>query len=197
MAEKLKLELQDENGNVYHLHTSADIVFLEDGTTVEAALTKKVTAAGGDIANTIVSAIDASTASFPVPAAKDKPRTLWGKVKKWQEDCIAKFGNYVLKSMISSQQINDSSKVPSSALAYLMQQAITENANDISVLNTKLFVDKDSTVNRVKFYTTENGFIMDVFDTPETYFRMAFSKAAMLISFQRYDGATFYTIFTK
>lgn len=66
-----------------------------------------------------------------------------------------------------------------------------------TVLNTKLFVDKDSTVNRVKFYTTENGFIMDVFDTPETYFRMAFSKAAMLISFQRYDGATFYTIFTK
>lgn len=102
------------------------------------ALTKKVTAAGGDIANTIVSAIDASTASFPVPAAKDKPRTFLGKIKKWQEDCIAKFGNYVLKSMISSQQINDSSKVPSSALAYLMQQAITENANDISVLNTKL-----------------------------------------------------------
>ena len=101
------------------------------------ALTKKVTAAGGDIANTIVSAIDASTASFPVPAAKDKPRTFLGKIKKWQEDCIAKFGNYVLKSMISSQQINDSSKVPSSALAYLMQQAITENANDISVLNTK------------------------------------------------------------
>lgn len=138
MAEKLKLELQDENGNVYHLHTSADIVFLEDGTTVEAALTKKVTAAGGDIANTIISAIDASTASFPVPAAKDKPRTFLGKIKKWQEDCIAKFGNYVLKSMISSQQINDSSKVPSSALAYLMQQAITENANDISVLNTNL-----------------------------------------------------------
>ena len=108
------------------------------------ALTKKVTAAGGDIANTIVSAIDASTASFPVPAAKDKPRTLWGKVKKWQEDCIAKFGNYVLKSMISSQQINDSSKVPSSALAYLMQQAITENANDISVLNTNR--NKDVTV---------------------------------------------------
>ena len=102
------------------------------------ALTKKVTAAGGDIADTIVSALDASTASFPAPAAKDKPRTLWGKVKKWQEDCIAKFGNYVLKSMISSQQINDSTKVPSSALAYLMQQAITQNADDISVLNTKI-----------------------------------------------------------
>ena len=131
------------------------------------ALTKKVTAAGGDIANTIVSAIDASTASFPVPAAKDKPRTLWGKVKKWQEDCIAKFGNYVLKSMISSQQINDSSKVPSSALAYLMQQAITENANDISVLNTKLFADKGSGLNFNDF--TSDGFYTGKFNynTPD------------------------------
>ena len=34
MAEKLKVELQDENGNIYYLHTDASVVFCEDGTTV-------------------------------------------------------------------------------------------------------------------------------------------------------------------
>ena len=29
MPQKLKVELQDENGNVYYLHTAADVVFLD------------------------------------------------------------------------------------------------------------------------------------------------------------------------
>lgn len=45
--------------------------------------------------------------------------------------------NYVTKSMMSGQQVNDANMVPTSALAYAMQQAITKNAGDISTLNGK------------------------------------------------------------
>lgn len=38
MAEKLKVELSDDNGNVYYLHTDASVVFCEDGTPVETKL---------------------------------------------------------------------------------------------------------------------------------------------------------------
>ena len=124
MVQKLKVELQDENGNIYYLHTAADVVFLDDGTTVEAALEKKVTASGGDISNTKLATLAASSASFPVPEAGDAPKTLWGKAKKWQQDCLAKFANYVLTSAITNQYLNDTSKIPTAALMYLLKQEV-------------------------------------------------------------------------
>lgn len=124
MSQKLKVELQDENGNIYYLHTAADVVYLDDGTTVEAALEAKVAKSGGDIANTVVSAIDTSTASFPVLEANDKPRTSLGKINKWFSDCLAKFANYVLTSAITNQYLNDTSKIPTAALMYLLKQEV-------------------------------------------------------------------------
>lgn len=38
MAKTLKVQVQDEAGNIYYLHTSADIVFCEDGKSVEEKL---------------------------------------------------------------------------------------------------------------------------------------------------------------
>ena len=131
MSQKLKVELQDENGNIYYLHTAADVVFLDDGTTVEAALEKKVTASGGDISNTKLATLAASSASFPVPAAGDTPKTLWGKVKKWQQDCLAKFANYVLTSAITNQYLNDTSKIPTAALMYLLKQEVNGLNSDL------------------------------------------------------------------
>lgn len=46
--------------------------------------------------------------------------------------------NYVAKSMMSNIQVNDTDKVPTSALAYAMQQSITTNANEIAKLNSDL-----------------------------------------------------------
>ena len=97
----------------------------------------KVDKKGGDTADTVVSGLTDSTASFPQPTAGDSQKTLWGKVKKWQQDCITKFGNYVLTSMITNQHLNSTSNIPTSALVYLMQQAIQQNQNAINVLNTK------------------------------------------------------------
>lgn len=47
---------------------------------------KKVDSVGGDTADTLVSAFDVSSDSFPVPAEREKARTRWGKMKKFAED---------------------------------------------------------------------------------------------------------------
>ncbi|RHO88033.1 hypothetical protein [Clostridium sp. AF37-7] len=57
--------------------------------------------------------------------------------------------DYVTKSMMSGVQVNDGDHVPTSALAYAMQQAITANANAITRLNSEL----DSTRNFFVFKT--------------------------------------------
>ena len=98
----------------------------------------KVDASGGDISSTKISTITDSSEPFPVPEEDDPTDTWVGKIKKWQQDCLAKFGNYLLTSMISNQHQNNTGTVPSSALAYLMQQAIVANQNSINGLNTKL-----------------------------------------------------------
>ena len=85
MSQLLKVQLEDEDGNIYYLHTSGDSVFLDDGRTVQAAIE-----------------------------------------------------HTVRQSAISNVQVNDTSKVPSAALAYAMQQQITENEDAISVLNSEL-----------------------------------------------------------
>ena len=92
----------------------------------------------GDMAESTVSSLEEAQASFPQPAAGDNQKTLWGKLKKWQQDCIAKFGNYVLTSMITNQHLNSTSNIPTSALVYLMQQAIQQNQSAINVLNTNV-----------------------------------------------------------
>ncbi len=128
----------------------------------------KVDKKGGDTADTVVSGLTDSTASFPQPTAGDSQKTLWGKVKKWQQDCITKFGNYVLTSMITNQHLNSTSNIPTSALVYLMQQAIQQNQNAINVLNTKqtetsnALGGKLSKADAVQYLNWDSGFKMPV-----------------------------------
>ena len=112
----------------------------ENWNKLDEELKKKPDSTDGDTANMKVSTITPSTENFPQPAAGDSQKTLWGKVKKWQQDCLVKFGNYVLMSMITNQHLNSTSNIPTSALVYLMQQAIAKNQQDITVLNTNLGV---------------------------------------------------------
>lgn len=44
----------------------------------------------------------------------------------------------IAKAMMSSVQVNDKSKVPTSALAYSMSQEISQNEQNIATLNSKL-----------------------------------------------------------
>ena len=91
----------------------------------------------GDMAESTVSSLEETQETFPKPKAGDKQKTLWGKIVKWQQDCLTKFGNYVLMSMLTNQHLNSTNNIPTSALVYLMQQAIQQNQSDINVLNTK------------------------------------------------------------
>ena len=59
--------------------------------------------------------------------------------------------DYVTKSMMSGVQVNDGDHVPTSALAYAMQQAITANANAITRLNSEAST-------HLKESGSENGF---------------------------------------
>lgn len=52
-----------------------------------------------------------------------------------------KLTNVVTKSMMSNQQTNNTGKVPTSALAYSMQQSITKLNNDLISGHTKLTED--------------------------------------------------------
>ncbi len=63
MSEKLKVQVQDENGNIFYIHTSADIVFCEDGTSVETKLGQKI-----DFANIVQNATTAATDKIPSAA---------------------------------------------------------------------------------------------------------------------------------
>lgn len=101
-------------------------------------LDEKIDSKGGDISKTKVGTIKESSAEFPIPEKDDTQETLWGKLKKWQQDCLAKFGNYVLTSMITNQHLNDTNRVPSSALVYLMQQAITQLNMDLAGKNPRI-----------------------------------------------------------
>lgn len=70
--EKLLVELQDENGNIYYLHTDGRVVFCSDGESVESKLNKKVNAA--DIINNCTS----TATNKPLAAAQGK--TLWERI---------------------------------------------------------------------------------------------------------------------
>lgn len=46
----------------------------------------------------------------------------------------------IAKAIMSNVQVNDQSKIPTSALAYAMQQSITKNGQDIAKLNSDLTI---------------------------------------------------------
>ena len=69
-----------------------------------------------------------------------------------------------------------------------VQNTKTQNISDS-------YAFQDAT--KVRFTTTENGMLIDVFDSADTYFRAAFSNSAKKISFQRNNGTDLTTLFEK
>ena len=64
---------------------------------------KKLKASGGDIKDTVVSEFADSDTQWPVPAAGEEPKTLWGKVKKFIED----FKNWMTGVCLIGQIVNN------------------------------------------------------------------------------------------
>ena len=75
----------------------------------------KVDASGGDIANTKVSEFTNSNTQWPVPAAGEEPKTLWGKVKKFIDDFKNWMTGVCLIGQIVNNCVTDNAKLPLSA----------------------------------------------------------------------------------
>ena len=82
---------------------------------VNSLKTDKVDSIGGDTADTLVSAFDASSDSFPVPVAKEKARTRWGKMKKFTEDFKNWMTGVCLIGQIVNNCVTDRNDLPLSA----------------------------------------------------------------------------------
>ena len=92
----------------------------------------KVDSAGGDTAETVISAFEASSENFPVPAVKEKAKTRWGKVKKFCEDFKAWMTGVCLLGHIVNNCVTNNPNLPLSAA---QGKALM---NLYTVLNTKL-----------------------------------------------------------
>lgn len=155
----------------------------------ETARREKVTADGGDISNTKVSAFEASTASFPVPVAGEKPKTLWGKTKKFCEDFINFKSQIVTKAMILNQIINDAEKVASMAALYSVKQ-------DLDSLNNNFVGPRYALYNRFivsaggeLFHLAPGVYQVSVEDT--TYLPERWGTLINFRSFEKYGGVIF------
>ena len=93
---------------------------------------KKVSASGGDIANTKVSAFTTSADSYPVPAANDTVKVGFGKIKKFFEDFKSFKDSIVTKTMIINQILNDSTKAASAATVYSVNEKVDKANSDLA-----------------------------------------------------------------
>lgn len=76
---------------------------------------KKVSASGGDIASTKISAFTASSGSYPVPAANDTVKVGFGKIKKFFEDIRNATTGACFIGQIINNCVTDNAKLPLSA----------------------------------------------------------------------------------
>ena len=95
----------------------------------------KVDSDGGDIANTKVSEFAASSTQWPVPAAGESPKTLWGKVKKFTEDFKNWMSGVCLIGQIVNNCVTNNANLPLSAAQgkVLMDLYTVLNAKQIEI----------------------------------------------------------------
>lgn len=63
----------------------------DTGTATVADLNRKVDINGGDVSDTVVNTVTASTAEYPVPSAGDSAKTIIGKITKFCADIVKTF----------------------------------------------------------------------------------------------------------
>jgi len=192
--EKLLVELQDENGNIYYLHTDGRVVFCSDGESVESKLNKKVnaadiinnctstatnkplaaaqgktlweritsvitsltnhqssadhdgryyteteintklntkiTASGGDAADAKVSGFTANNTSFPVPAAGQTFRVMWGIMAKFCND--VKSSCFLISNIVNNCTSTATNKALSAAQGKALWDKYTQLNSDLA-----------------------------------------------------------------
>lgn len=120
------------------------------------------------------------------------------KTEKKLEETVTKANEIIdtLKTLISTVQTNSDNTVPSSSLAYKMQQAITKNKEDIATTNSNLAAaNAKVTLNGVK---NINGFTAVYSDRTDRAFQLQYGSGEIAsiafnntgIWYDFYDGAT-------
>ena len=95
-------------------YISVDVIN-ENTDAIDTELKRKIDVSGGDTAETVVSAFEASSENFPVPAVKEKAKTRWGKVKKFCEDFKAWMTGVCLLGHIVNNCVTNNPNLPLSA----------------------------------------------------------------------------------
>lgn len=95
---------------------------------------EKVDKNGGDIANTEVSEFAASSTEWPVPAAGEAPKTLWGKTKKFFEDFKNWMTGVCLLGQLVSNNTTNNANLPASAAAVYQEAQL--RAQQFAQLNS-------------------------------------------------------------
>lgn len=110
---------------------------------------EKVDKNGGDIANTEVSEFAASSTEWPVPAAGEAPKTLWGKTKKFFEDFKNWMTGVCLLGQLVSNNTTNNANLPASAAAVYQEAQL--RAQQFAQLNSDF---ERSNVQNVLFFSS-------------------------------------------
>lgn len=103
---------------------------------VKSLKSDKVDAAGGDIADTTVSEFTEEAAQFPVPAPREKPKTLWGKMKKFVEDFKAWYTGVCLIGHIVNNCTSTANNLPlAAAQGKALMDLYTQLYSDLAVVH--------------------------------------------------------------
>lgn len=119
---------------------------------------KKVDAAGGDTAETIVSDFETSAENFPVPKAKEKAKTGWGKVKKFGEDFKAWMTGVCLLGHIVNNCVTNNPNLPLSAAQgkVLMDLYTVLNTNQKNKVDKTQLTGNGTTIHTLCLYKDIN-----------------------------------------
>lgn len=134
-------------GNKYLDFSGLKLLFY---TKVLKLINLKIDKTNGDISDTKVRSVDTITTEFPDPIAGENTKTFLGKVKKCLADWKAIKSTLLTLSMLTSQHENSTSKIPTAALAYAINQ-------DIIALNSKLYTELSSGVDGRTIFPSESG----------------------------------------
>ena len=118
----------------------------------------KVDSAGGDTAETVVSEFEASFENFPVPAAKEKAKTRWGKVKKFGDDFKAWMTGVCLLGHIVNNCVTNNPNLPLSAAQgkALMDLYTVLNTKQKNKVDKTQLTGNGTTINTICLYRNSN-----------------------------------------
>ncbi len=148
MAQKLKVELQDSDGNIYYLHTAADVVFCGDGETVEHKLSNAI------YKSNVINNCTSDDVDKPLAAAQGK--TIWDKILEIVSSITTHKastdhdGRYYTESEIDS-------KLGGKANSSHTHSAATQSANGLMSAGDKTKLDGIASGANAYSHPTGNG----------------------------------------